>query len=191
MDRWTEIELFVQVAEIGSLSRAAEALDLSNAAASRHLSALEERLGARLVERNTRRLYLTDTGREFFSRARTILADLKDAEERLASATTQLAQAQKDLAEAQQKAEQIRADGKARAEAIRLDSEKRTIDEMARLKQGAAADMDAEAARVSNQLRREAARLAIEKALATLPGKLSPEAQSQLVSQSINTLGNA
>ena len=46
-----------------------------------------------------------------------ILADLKDAEERLASATTQLAQAQKDLAEAQQKAEQIRADGKARAEA--------------------------------------------------------------------------
>lgn len=80
MDRWTEIELFVQVAETGSLSRAAEALELSNAAASRHLSALEDRLGARLVERNTRRLYLTDTGQEFFSRAKTILADLKDAE---------------------------------------------------------------------------------------------------------------
>ncbi|MDO9361189.1 MAG: LysR family transcriptional regulator [Polaromonas sp.] len=80
MDRWTEIELFVQVAETGSLSRAAEALDLSNAAASRHLSALEERLGARLVERNTRRLYLTDTGQEFFGRAKGILADLKDAE---------------------------------------------------------------------------------------------------------------
>ena len=80
MDRWTEIELFVQIAETGSMSRAAEALDLSNAAASRHLSALEERLGARLVERNTRRLYLTDTGQEFFSRAKGILADLKDAE---------------------------------------------------------------------------------------------------------------
>ncbi len=80
MDRWTEIELFVQVAESGSLSRAAEALDLSNAAASRHLSALEQRLGARLVERNTRRLYLTDTGQEFFRRAKTILAELKDAE---------------------------------------------------------------------------------------------------------------
>ena len=80
MDRWTEIELFVQVAESGSLTRAAEALDLSNAAASRHLSALEERLGARLVERNTRRLYLTETGHEFFSRAKGILADLKDAE---------------------------------------------------------------------------------------------------------------
>jgi DNA-binding transcriptional LysR family regulator len=80
LDRWTEIELFVQVAETGSLSRAAEALDLSNAAASRHLSALEDRMGARLVERNTRRLYLTDTGQEFFSRAKAILADLKDAE---------------------------------------------------------------------------------------------------------------
>jgi DNA-binding transcriptional LysR family regulator len=80
LDRWTEIELFVQVAETGSLSRAAEALELSNAAASRHLSALEERLGARLVERNTRRLYLTDIGTEFYSRARAILADLKDAE---------------------------------------------------------------------------------------------------------------
>ena len=80
MDRWTEIELFVQVAETGSLSRAAEVLGLSNAAASRHLSALEDRLGARLVERNTRRLYLTDTGQAFFSRAKTILSDLKDAE---------------------------------------------------------------------------------------------------------------
>ncbi len=80
MDRWTEIELFVQVAETGSLSRAAEALDLSNAAASRHLSALEARLGARLVERNTRRLYLTETGQEFFTRAKGILVDLKDAE---------------------------------------------------------------------------------------------------------------
>ena len=80
MDRWTEIELFVQVAETGSLSRAAEALDLSNAAASRHLAALEQRLGARLVERNTRRLYLTDTGQEFFARAKGILAELKDAE---------------------------------------------------------------------------------------------------------------
>jgi DNA-binding transcriptional LysR family regulator len=87
LDRWTEIELFVQVAETGSLSRAAEALDLSNAAASRHLSALEERLGARLVERNTRRLYLTDTGQEFFSRAKVILTDLKDAES-VANATS-------------------------------------------------------------------------------------------------------
>jgi len=87
VDRWTELELFVQVAETGSLSRAAEALDLSNAAASRHLQALEDRLGARLVERNTRRLYLTDTGQEFFSRAKTVLADLKDAEDAVNAST--------------------------------------------------------------------------------------------------------
>ncbi len=80
MDRWTELELFVQVAETGSLSRAAQALELSNAAASRYLSAMESRLGARLVERNTRRLYLTDTGQEFFQKAKAILAELKDAE---------------------------------------------------------------------------------------------------------------
>ena len=120
-----------------------------------------------------------------------ILADLKDAEDRLSSATAALSQAQQDLADAQQKAEQIRLDGKARAEAIRLESEKRTIEEMARLKQGAAADLNAEAARVSNQLRREAAQLAIEKALSTLPGKLNADAQAQLVNQSIKTLGNA
>ncbi|MEN9766555.1 F0F1 ATP synthase subunit B [Vulcanococcus sp.] len=124
-------------------------------------------------------------------RRASILADLKDAEERLSAATTALAQAQQDLAAAQQKAEQIRADGKARAEAIRLDSEKRTIEEMARLKQGAAADLNAEAARVSNMLRREAARLAIEKALASLPGKLTEDAQAQLVNQSIQSLGKA
>jgi F-type H+-transporting ATPase subunit b len=113
-----------------------------------------------------------------------ILADLKDAEERLATATSSLSQAQKDLADAQQKAEQIRADGN------RLESEKRTVEEMARVKQGAAADLSAEASRVSNLLRREAAQLAIEKALASLPGKLDADAQAKLVNQSIKTLGN-
>lgn len=79
--------LFVQVAETGSLSRAAEALGLSNAAASRHLSALEERLGARLVERNTRRLYLTEPGQDFLRRAKSILADLAEAESAVNAST--------------------------------------------------------------------------------------------------------
>lgn len=80
MDRWTEIALFVRIAELGSLSRAAESLELSNAAASRHLSALEARLNARLVERNTRRLQLTEIGKEFCARAKGILGDMDDAE---------------------------------------------------------------------------------------------------------------
>jgi DNA-binding transcriptional LysR family regulator len=81
------MQLFVQVAETGNLSRAADVLGLSNAAASRHLQALENRLGARLVERNTRRLYLTDTGRQFYSRAKALLAELHDAEEAVNAAT--------------------------------------------------------------------------------------------------------
>ncbi|WP_425260714.1 LysR family transcriptional regulator [Rubrivivax sp. RP6-9] len=80
MDRWTEIELFVQVAELGSLSRAAEALGLSNAAASRHLAALEERLAARLVQRNTRRLFLSDVGEAFYRRCKPLLAEMQEAE---------------------------------------------------------------------------------------------------------------
>lgn len=124
-------------------------------------------------------------------RRNAILSDLQDAEQRLVSATSALAKAQQDLAAAQQKADQIRADGQSRAEALRQESEKRTIEEMARLKQGAMADLSAEAARVTDQLRREAANRAIAKALATLPGKLDAEAQSRLIDQSITTLGKA
>jgi len=80
MDRWTEVALFVQVAELGSLTKAAEVLELSNAAASRHLAALEERLAARLVQRNTRRLSLTDVGEAFYRRCKPLLAELHEAE---------------------------------------------------------------------------------------------------------------
>ncbi len=117
-----------------------------------------------------------------------ILVDLKDAEERLAEATKSLADAQADLAAAEDKASKIRKDCKSRAEAIRLESEKRTVEEMARIKQGAASDLNAEAARVSAQLRREAAQLAIEKALAVLPSKLNKKNQSAFLSQSIKNM---
>jgi DNA-binding transcriptional LysR family regulator len=80
MDRWTEIELFVQVADMGSLTRAAESLGLSNAAASRHLAALEERLSARLVQRNTRRMFLTEVGETFYHRCKPLLGELREAE---------------------------------------------------------------------------------------------------------------
>ena len=80
MDRRTEIELFVQIAELGSMSRAAEALKLSNAAASRHLASLETRLSARLVQRNTRRLALTEVGEAFNRRCKPLLAEMLEAE---------------------------------------------------------------------------------------------------------------
>ncbi len=119
-----------------------------------------------------------------------ILSDLDDAEQRLSQANASLSEAQAALASAQQKAEQIRVDGKARAAAIRAESEARTVDEMARLKQGAMADLDAEAARVTEGLRREAARQAIDKVLASLSGKLDASAQARLIDQSIQNLGN-
>lgn len=89
MDRQTEIELFVQVAELGSLTRAAQALGLSNAAASRHLAALEERLAGRLVQRNTRRLHLTDVGDAFYRRCKPLLAELREAEAAVNAAALQ------------------------------------------------------------------------------------------------------
>lgn len=87
MDRWTEFEFFVQTAELGSLSKAAEMLDISNATASRLLASLEARLGARLIDRNTRGMALTEVGEEFYRRCKGILADVKDAEA-AANATT-------------------------------------------------------------------------------------------------------
>ena len=118
-----------------------------------------------------------------------ILADLNDAEDRLKEASTALSKAKEDLATAEQKASKIRQDCKVRAEAIRLESEKRTVEEMARIKQGAASDLNAEASRVNAQLRKEAAKLAIQKALATLPARLDEDAQDNLIKQSIKNLG--
>jgi len=119
-----------------------------------------------------------------------ILLDLEDAEKRLDLAKSSLAKAKKELASAEEKASKIRSDCKTRAEAIRLESEKRTVEEMARIKEGAASDLNAEASRVTSQLRREAARLAIEKALQALPGKLDQSAQEAFLTQSIKNMGD-
>lgn len=120
-----------------------------------------------------------------------ILTDLNDAEERLKNATDSLLKAKEELASAEKKAGQIRSDCQVRAEAIRLESEKRTVEEMARIKQGAASDLNSEASRISAQLRREVAQLAIEKALSTLPGKIDKKMQDDLLRKSIKNMRNA
>lgn len=86
MDKWVEVQLFVETAERGSISKAAEALGLSTSAAGRHLANLEQRLGARLVERNTRRLFLTEVGDEFYRRCRDITSEMEEAEAWVSSA---------------------------------------------------------------------------------------------------------
>ncbi|MGJ7530571.1 LysR family transcriptional regulator [Variovorax sp. GB1P17] len=85
MDRWFQFELFAEIAALGSLSKAAERLGVSNGAASRSLVDLEERLGVRLVERTTRRLWLTEAGNSFLQRCTHVLEEVRDAEESIRS----------------------------------------------------------------------------------------------------------
>lgn len=81
MDRFQSIAAFVSVIENGSFARAAEKLGQSVSAVSRRVAELEEHLDARLLNRTTRRLSLTETGRAFHERAVQLLADLEEAEQ--------------------------------------------------------------------------------------------------------------
>ena len=75
--RLEDMALFARIVERGSLSAAARDLGLSKSLVSRRLGQLEDRLGARLVNRTTRRLGLTDIGREFNERARRVLLEAR------------------------------------------------------------------------------------------------------------------
>ncbi|HEX8544660.1 MAG TPA: LysR family transcriptional regulator [Pseudomonas sp.] len=87
MDRALEMQVFCTVVDKGSFVGAAEPLDMSKAAISRYVSGLEERLGTRLLQRTTRRLSLTDEGRQFYHQAREVLAMMDEAEEAVSSAS--------------------------------------------------------------------------------------------------------
>lgn len=80
MDRLTSLEVFVRVADLGSFTQAAEQLTMSRAMVSKHVQALEDRLGTLLITRTTRRLSLTEAGQSFYSRCRQVLAELEEAE---------------------------------------------------------------------------------------------------------------
>lgn len=80
MDRFHSIAAFVRVVEAGSIAGAAERLGVSVSSVSRQVSELEAHLGARLLNRTTRRLSLTEPGRAFHERSVQLLADLEEAE---------------------------------------------------------------------------------------------------------------
>mgnify|MGYP001454592211 CR=1 FL=1 len=80
MDRLHEIEVFIAVADAGSFAKAGARLRLSPPAVTRAISALEDRLGARVFNRTTRSLTITDVGRRFLESARRVLTDLESAE---------------------------------------------------------------------------------------------------------------
>lgn len=80
----SSIRAFAKVVQTGSFTRAAEALNTHKAHLSRVIGQLERELGARLLERTTRSLSLTEVGREFHVRAIAILAAVEDAQQAVA-----------------------------------------------------------------------------------------------------------
>jgi DNA-binding transcriptional LysR family regulator len=85
VDTLTSIRVFRQVVESGSFVAAGERLDISTAMVSKHVMNVEQRLGLRVLNRNSRTLSLTEPGRVYFERSKTILDDLEDAELELGS----------------------------------------------------------------------------------------------------------
>ncbi len=80
MDKLQQMRVFAAVVDAGSFVGAAEEIDLSKAAVSRHVQELEARLGVRLLQRTTRRLSLTDEGEVFHARCKDLLANVEEAE---------------------------------------------------------------------------------------------------------------
>ncbi|WP_407155907.1 LysR family transcriptional regulator [Bradyrhizobium sp. STM 3557] len=85
LDRLTGMEVFVRVAGAGSLSGAARAMGLSQTMVTKHLAALEARLGTRLFHRTTRSLTITEAGRRYLDSTERLLADIEAAEAAVAA----------------------------------------------------------------------------------------------------------
>jgi len=80
MDRLTEMEAFAMVVDQGGFTDAAKKMGISKSAVSKHVSALEARLGARLLNRTTRRVSPTEIGLAYYDRARRVLNDAGEAD---------------------------------------------------------------------------------------------------------------
>ena len=80
MDTLASMAMFVRVVDTGSFAAAAEASGVSPTMAGKHIRAIEQRLGARLLHRTTRRQQLTEVGRLYYERCKLVLADVELAE---------------------------------------------------------------------------------------------------------------
>ena len=81
MDRLTSLTAFVRVVDSGGFSAAGRRLNMSTTMVSNHVQSLEDRLGARLLNRTTRKVSLTEIGKAYYDRCTQILADLEQADE--------------------------------------------------------------------------------------------------------------
>ncbi len=88
--RVQDLEMFEQLVECGSFTRAGQLLGMSTSAISKRLAALEGQLGARLLDRTSRVVSMTSAGREFHARAASICQQLREAESSLIGATEHL-----------------------------------------------------------------------------------------------------
>jgi DNA-binding transcriptional LysR family regulator len=80
---FSDIQAFLKVVETGSFTRAAEQLNASTAAVSRRVSALENSLGVKLLNRTTRQLHLTDAGQQYSGDMQNVLTALEEAEQKV------------------------------------------------------------------------------------------------------------
>src|SRR5258708_6256250 len=80
MDRLTSLTAFVRVVDSGGFSAAGRRLNMSTTAVSSHVQALEDRLGARLLNRTTRKVSVTEIGKTYYERCSHILAELDEAD---------------------------------------------------------------------------------------------------------------
>jgi DNA-binding transcriptional LysR family regulator len=90
MNKFSDLEAFTAVVESGTFSAAGERLGIAKSVVSRRISQLEQRLGSQLLHRTTRRLSLSDAGKNFYQRAIQILSDLNEAEQSVAEETSDL-----------------------------------------------------------------------------------------------------
>src|SRR6476646_5269349 len=81
MDQMTSLAVFTRVVETGGFSAAARRLEMSTTMVSKHVQALEDRLGVRLLNRTTRKVSVTEIGRVYYDRCIQILADLEQADD--------------------------------------------------------------------------------------------------------------
>ena len=91
MDRFENMQAFVRVVEAGSISGAADRMEVAKSVISRRLRELEAHLGAELFHRTTRQMNLTDTGRAFYQQSVRILADVLEADVTLSGAAREAA----------------------------------------------------------------------------------------------------
>lgn len=90
MDKLDQYRVFVRVAEMGSVIKAAHALELPRASVSAAIQQLEEKIGARLLNRTTRQVHLTADGTRLLERLRPLLADVEDVEQLFQSSQRQV-----------------------------------------------------------------------------------------------------